>query len=230
VNKKLTLILAGALAALAFMALTGSAAAKETKLKCEGEGKCTFTTTSSVVQISLDGGDTIKCEASSGSGEVVNLNAERESATDTVQLLYTGCKEQSTIFHFACSNTETSGNITSNVMTTHYIALPKTPTEADVLKTNFGITFTCVGGHASTQITGSVIGESETKCGENTSTVQKILTRTNGDGLLADTSYTGATFKLEAKTSHTGAGSYVNAAIDGTTTLTFNQNVILTCA
>jgi hypothetical protein len=220
-NRKLTMALAAALAALAFMALTGSAAAKETKLKCEGSGKCTFTTVSgrSIIRILSDA---IFCEASSGSGEVINLSEERESTTDTAQVLYTGCKEQNTAFHFSCSNTGTAGNITTNVMTTHYIALPGTPTEAGVVKTNAGVTFTCAGGFASTQITGSVIAESETKCGENTSTVQKISSKNL-------TVITGSTFKPEGKTSHTSGGVYEGAEIESTTTMTFNQKVILTC-
>jgi hypothetical protein len=228
-SKKLMLLVAGALMALAFTALAGTAAAKETKLKCEGTGECTFTASGGVTNFSIVGGDTVKCTSVSGGGSVTSLDAERESTTTSVQLLFEGCKEQNTIFHFNCQNTATNGNVTTNVMVGHNIALP-TGTEAGVLLTNAGVTFTCAGGFASTQVTGSIIGESETKCGENTSTEQKQVFNTSGDGAQALTSYTGSTFALEGKTSHTGSGSYATAAQSGTGTLKFNQSVILTCA
>lgn len=228
-SKKMMLLVGGALTALVFTALAGTAAAKETKLKCEGAGACTFTVSGGVTKPSMANGDTLQCQTVSGNGEVINLNAERESSTGNVQLLFTGCKEQNTIFHFACTNTATAGNVTTNVMTTHGVALPVTTTEAGSILTNAGVTFTCAGGFASTQITGSVIGEGEGKCNTNTGTVHKGVFNATGDGAQALTTYTGSTFKLEGKTSHTGGGAYSNFAIAGTATLTFNQSTILTC-
>jgi hypothetical protein len=230
-NKKLMLLVAAALAALAFSALAGTATAKETNLKCDGAGFCTFTVSSGVTNISMIGGDTVRCTGVSGQGEVTNLNAERESSTGTVQLLFNICKEQNTVFHFSCSNTATSGNITTNVMTMHSVALPETTTKAGVVMTNAGVTFTCAGGFASTQLTGSIIGESETACGTNTGFLQKVSFNTFGDGWQHLTTYTGATpFKLEGKTSHSSGGSYTSAALESTANFNYNQNVYLTCA
>jgi hypothetical protein len=228
-SKKLMPLATGVLMALSLAAFAGTAAAQETKLKCEGEGACTFKASGGVSSFSIEGGDTVKCEGVSGEGAVTGLNAERESSTGTVQLLFTGCREQNTIFQFACSNTATSGSVTTNVMTIHGIAL-SSGTKAGNLTTNAGVTFTCAGGFGSTQITGSIIGESESSCGTNTSTVHKGVFATTGDGAQALTAYTGSTFKLEGKTSHTGSGTYANFAASGTGVLTFNQNVILTCA
>ncbi|HEX3041013.1 MAG TPA: hypothetical protein VHP56_02855 [Solirubrobacterales bacterium] len=227
-NKKSMLLLFGTLAALAFTALPGAAAAKETKLKCEGEGICSFTVSGTETKFSIVGGDTVKCTGLSGNGSVSNLDASRESTTSTVQLLFTNCKEQNSGFQFSCTNTATAGNVTTNVMTGHNVALT-TGTEAGVLLTNAGVTFTCAGGHLPTQVTGSVIGESETKCGSNTGTVQKLVFNTTGDGLQSLTTYTGTTFRLQAKTNHSAVGTYANAAESGTGTVTFNQNVELTC-
>jgi hypothetical protein len=231
-NKKLMLLVAGVLTALAFTALAGTATAKETKVKCEGAAgtACSFTVSGGETSPSMANGDTLKCGSVSGSGQVINLNAERESSTGTVQLLFAGCKEQNTVFHFACSNTATSGNVTTNVMTTHAVALPVTTTEVGSLLTNAGVTFTCAGGFASTQITGSVLGEGEGKCNTHTGTTHRGVFNTTGDGAQALTTYTGSTFRLEGKTSHTSGGSYSNFAIAGTATLTFNQNAVLTCA
>jgi hypothetical protein len=230
-NKKLMLLVAGALTALAFMSLAGAASAKETKLKCEGAGACKYTIHGGESRFSLHGGDTVWCTTVEGEGEVTGLDANRESTTSNVELSFTGCKEQATIFHFACSNTATSGKVTTNTMVAHNIALPGTPTEAGVLLTNAGVTFTCAGGFASTQVTGSVIGEYEKKCGpESTGTVQKLEFKVPAHGTENDRVWTGVNYDLEGKTSHTGGGSYETAAQSGTGTLTFNQNVELTCA
>jgi hypothetical protein len=226
---KMMLFAAGALMALAFASLAGTAAAKETKLKCEGTGACTFTASGGATTLSIVGGDTIKCEAMSGSGEVTGLNAERESSTAIAQLLFSGCKEQNTIFHFTCSNTTTAGSVTTNVITVHGIALPS-GTEAGSLLTNVGVTLTCAGGFSSTQFTGGMLGESEGKCNTGTGDTHKAVFATTGHGVQELTTYTGSTFRLEGKTGHTGSGSYAGTAIAGTSTLTFNQNVILTCA
>jgi hypothetical protein len=228
-RKKMMVLVVAAQMALTFTALAGTAIAKETNGKCEGAGACTFTVSGGVSNLSIAGGDTVRCESASGSGEVTNLNAERESSTKIVIVLLKGCKEQNTVFHFACSNTATSGNITTNTMTVHGIVIIS-GTEAGPLVTNAGVTFTCAGGFASTQVTGSIIGESETKCNTNTGTVQKTVVTTTGDGAQSLTSYTGSTFRLEGKTSHTSGGTYSNAAADGTFTVTFNQNVIRTCS
>ncbi|HEX3041016.1 MAG TPA: hypothetical protein VHP56_02870 [Solirubrobacterales bacterium] len=229
-SKKMMLLVVGALTALAFTALAGTATAKETKLRCEGAGECTFTASGGEAKFSLVGGDTVKCTGMSGIGAVTSLNAERESTTGTAQLLFTGCKEQNSGFQFSCTNTATAGNVTTNTMTVHSIALPGTTNEAGTLVTGLGVTFSCAGGFASTQLTGSLIGESENKCNTNTGTSHKVLFTATSDGLQALTSYTGVTFRLEGKTSHTGGGSYATGAMSGTGTLTFNQNVILTCA
>jgi hypothetical protein len=231
-NKKLMLLVVGALTALAFTALPGAASAKETKLNCENQFfSCTFTIAGGVSRFSLNGGDTVKCTGLSGSGAVTGLDANRESTTSEVQLLFTGCKEQNTIFQFACTNTMTAGNVTTNLMTGHSVALPETWTEAGVLLTNAGVTFTCAGGFASTQLTGNVIGESETKCNTNTGTIQTLDFSAISHGTQTDRTYTALTnYELSGKTNHSSGGSYATAALTGTATLTFNQNVQLTCA
>ncbi|HEX3041017.1 MAG TPA: hypothetical protein VHP56_02875 [Solirubrobacterales bacterium] len=229
-SKKTMLLMAGALTVIAFTALEGIATAKETKIRCEGAGACTFTLSGGITKFSMTNNDTLQCSGSSGSGQVTELGAERESATGTIQILYTGCKEQNSGFNFSCSNTATAGSITTNQVVVHSIALPGTTNEAGVLVTNIGVTYTCAGGFAATQSTGSIIGEAEERCNTNTGTKHTINFTTTGDGIQSLTSYTGVTFKLEAKTSHSGGGSYTTAAQSGTGTMTFNQNVIVTCA
>ena len=122
-NKKLMLLVVGVLAVLAFTALAGSATAKETKLKCEGAGECTYTVAGGESRFSLNGGDTVWCTEVEGNGTVTGLNAERESTTSNVRLLFKNCKEQATIFHFACTNNGNAGQITTNIMQAHNVAL-----------------------------------------------------------------------------------------------------------
>src|SRR5690348_16689129 len=229
-SKKMMLLAVGALAALAFTVLAGTATAQETRLRCEFQGICTFTVNGGVARFSVAGGDTVACTNVEGNGEVTGLNEEqRESTTSTVQLRFLGCREQNTIFHFGCQSTATAEVITTNVMTMHNIAI-NTGTRAGVLLTGAGVTFTCAGGFASTQLTGNLIGEYGAQCNTNTWGVQKVNFVTAGDGAQSLTSYTGSTYRLEGRTSHSDSGSYVNAAQSGEASLSFNQNVILTCS
>jgi len=228
--KMMMLLVAGAVAALAFTALPSAAAAKETKLRCEGQGICTFTVNGGVARFSIVGGDTVACTNVEGNGEVTGLNAEqRESTTSTVQLRFLGCREQDTGFGFSCQNTATPEVITTNLMTMHTIAL-SVGLKAGVLATSAGVTFTCAGGFAATQLTGSLIGEYGAECNTNTWSVQEITFVTTGDGAQSLTSYTGSTFRLEGRASHSSGGSYASAALSGKSSLSFNQSVILTCS
>jgi hypothetical protein len=236
-NKKLMLLVIGALTALAFTALPGAASAKETTLKCE-KTPCTFTVHGTVSEFSAVNGDTVKCETVTGSGEAINLNSEDETTTTKVELTFSSCKEQATIFHFACTTPgQSSGVITSNTMTGHLVALDKAvaPSENGVLLTDSKGTFTCAGGFARTTVTGNVIGENEEKCGAAAATTQRLNFEPTGkDGIEKILTWTGTQYNLIAATNHqdTSVGAttgYVQAAQTGTGTLTWNQKVQVTC-
>jgi hypothetical protein len=231
-NKKLMLLVAGALTALAFTALPGAASAKETTLDCEN-AECTYTVAGGVSTFSTVSGDTVSCTSVTGGGGAINLNGKFETTTTTGSLTFHGCKETTTIFKFACSTPGTpSGTIISNTITTHNIALTG-GTETGVLLTDSKGTFTCAGGFARTTVTGNVIGESETKCDAAASATQKLNFETTGHGAQKLTTYTGATYNLTAATNHnttpTATSGYETAAQSGTATLTWNQNVRITC-
>jgi hypothetical protein len=236
-NKKLMLLVAGAIAALSFTALAGAASAKETALKCE-KTPCTFTVHGGIAEISsTPSNDTLRCETVTGSGEAINLNSEDETTTIKVSLIYHGCKEQATIFKFACTSAgQPSGTIASSAVTGHLVALEKAvaPTENGVLLTDLKTTLTCAGGFARSTITGNLIGENEAKCGEVASTTQKWNFEATGDGKQKITTWTGKTFNLLYATNHnttpTATSGYETAAKSGTTTLTWNQKVQVTCA
>jgi hypothetical protein len=231
-NKRLMLLVAGALAALAFTALPGAVSAKETQLDCLTGLPCTFTVAGGVATFSTVDGDTVSCSSVSGNGGV----ATNQATTFTVSLKFHTCKETTTGFNFACSSPgQPSGTIVTEPapVTGHLVALPGIGTENGVLLTNNKATFTCAGGFARTTVTGDVIGENEAKCGAAASTIQKLNFETKGDGEQSITTWTGKTFDLMGMTNHpttpaTG-GTYKTAAQKGKGTITWNQNVQVTC-
>jgi hypothetical protein len=233
-SKKMMLLAAGALAALAITALPGAASAKETKLDCLTGTPCTFTVAGGVSTISTVSGDTISCTSVTGSGGA----AAKEVTTFTVSLKFHGCKETTTIFKFACTSPgQPSGTIVSNTITGHLVALEKAQAESEsgILLTDAKTTFTCAGGFARTTVTGNIIGENESKCGAAASATQKWnFAPVIEDGKQIITKWTGKTFNLIAATNHnetpTATSGYETAAKSGTTTLTWNQNVQVTCA
>jgi hypothetical protein len=232
-NKKLMLLAVGTLAALAFTALPGAASAEETALKCLGAGSCTYTIAGGEGSFSLSNGDTLYCTSVTGNGQITGLNAERESTTNTTQLLFHGCKETNTIFHFACTSPGfPSGTMTTNVTVGHSVRLnsSEAPNEAGILITNVNMTMTCAGGFAATTKTGNLIGEMEKKCGaESRGREIKGEFRSPGHGMQTPKVYTGKTYDLEAATNHSGGGAYSTVGLIGTGTITFNQEVELTC-
>jgi len=161
---------------------------------------------------------------------MTGLDANKEAKTGEVQLLYHGCKEQATIFHFACTSAgQASGTVTTNKMVTHNIYLDAAKTRIGFLRTGANVTFTCAGGFASTTVTGSVIGELETKCGTTGKTLTVNYTASShGQQTWKQITGTGTVFDLTLQTNHPN-GIYETFAVTGTHTLTFNQNVVQTC-
>ena len=235
-NKKLRLLVVGVLAALALTALPGAASAKETVLKCEG-AFCEFTIAGGLSTFSTVGADTVSCTSFTGSGEAINLNAEKETTTLKVGFKFHGCKETDSGFKFACTTPgQPSGTIVSNTMTGHLIALPTAfvPSENGVLFTDWKMTFTCAGGFSRTTVTGNLIGENGAKCGAAANSLQTWRFIVPLHGTQIYTTWTGNTFSLSAATNHnttpTATSGYETAAQAGTGTLAWNQSVQVTCA
>jgi hypothetical protein len=236
-NKRLMLLVAGTLAALAFTALPGAASAKETKLDCESDAtNCTFTVAGGASTFSAKpSGDTVRCTSVSGSGGVLNP-ANGGATTITVSLKFHGCVEKNSGFEFICTTPgQPNGTIVPTANTVgHIVDLPGTTNGNGVLLTDNKATFTCAGVFARTTVTGNVIGESEEKCGGPASTFQKVNFEVPSHGNQKINTWTGKTFNLLGMTNHpttpTVGGTYETAAQSGTGTLTWNQNVRVTCA
>jgi hypothetical protein len=236
-SKKLMMLAAGALSVLAFTALPSAASAGEWHLKCE-KFPCTFTVAGGESRFSETAGGTVWCSSVTGAGEVTKAAVEptlkeNESTTGTVRLLFHGCKEQATIFHFACTSAgQPSGTVTTNVMTTHNVWLTHGTTKPGVAITNANTTFTCAGGFAASTVTGTVLGElHEPQCKVASATQKQNFTSTShGHQTWKQITGTGPILDLITSTNHTNAvPTYETAAQTGTGTLTFNQKVTPTC-
>jgi len=229
-SKKLMLLVAGALTALAFTALPSIASAGEPLLLCETGGECSYSVAGGESRFSATNGDTVWCSSVSGTGKMTGLDANKEAKTGEVQLLFHGCKEQATAFHFSCTSSgQPAGTVTTNKMVTHNVYLDAAKTKQGVLLTSSNVTFTCAGGFASTTVTGNAMGEMETTCGTTGKTLALNFTASShGQQTFKQTTGTGTVFDLTAQTNHP-SGAYATAAQTGTGTLTFNQNVVPTC-
>ena len=166
-NKKLMLLAAGALTALAFAALPAVASAGEYQATCEENGMeketCFGTITSSEpATLTDDSGSkagAITCEKVGGNASVTN-----KSSTGTVKFVFTECKEE--VFGTQCNNTGKSGEIVTPLFVTHGIRLePGAETPAGVLLTGaagtpeISVTFSCPSVFVTKTVTGTVIGQ-----------------------------------------------------------------------
>src|SRR5690348_9446970 len=108
-SKKLMLLAAGVLAALAFSALPSVAAAGEFTADCGSGATCAGTVESTGITTLSTSSLGIKCSSTTGT-----TSQTSGSSTGSVQLLFHGCEDE---FQFGtCKNTATAGDITTNQM------------------------------------------------------------------------------------------------------------------
>ncbi len=223
-NKKLMLLVAAALTALAVAALPAVATAGEFNADCETGASCTATITGGAAELINSAGEGISCTAVGGSGSLTS-----GTSTGTVKLAFTGCRENVTIFKFTCSNTGTSGKIETNTLTSHNIYIDPNKTTPGVLLTGVNVTFTCAG-FADKTVTGNIIGHiSNPQCGtfatEHTVAFEKIA---NGTQKYMQVTTTGTKYDLISNNDNGGA--YLTSSQTGSGTLKYNSNKVkLTC-
>ena len=228
-SKKLMLLAAGVLSALALTALPSAASAGPLTNDCT-KLPCTYTITSNTVaKLSTVGGKTVECTSFSGVGSQAALSATSASA----QLTFSGCKELNTGFKFPCTGKEqASGVIKTNAMTADYVWLDKLPEPhgvAGLLMTGVNTTFVCAGFQNFT-VTGDVIGELEetaTKC-TTASNTQKLNFESLNHGVQKWTRFTTAGTVFSLDSNNDAGGAYEATAQSGTGTVTWNQAVRLT--
>jgi hypothetical protein len=228
-SKKLMLLVAGVLSALALTALPSVASAGEPTLHCTSL-PCTYTVAGGVAELSTVGGNTVKCTSVTGNGTSTVLSG----TTGTVTLTFHECREQVTGFGFSCTGKEQpTRTIKTNSMVTHNVLLAEKAKVANgtpgVLVTGANVTFTCAGFQSFT-VTGNVLGHFENpQCNTPTKTYNlEFAVTAHGQQKFKLVTETGNPFDLETN-NDTVNGKYETSAQKGTGTLTFNQNVTLTC-
>ena len=229
-NKKLMLLAAGVLAALAFAALPAVASAGEFTADCEnGAATCTGAVAGGALQIRNDAGEGFTCNAASGKATVTN-----GSSTGSLELNITGCVETITGFKFKCNSTgAAAGEIKTGSMVTHLIYLEpnkQTPGIKITLPTA-GVTYTCAG-FGRKLVTGKVIGHiSNPNCGtfqaSHTADFAEAAGKPGVQRWLQATT-TGETTDLISN--NDAGGAYTTMSVVGSTVITWTgTKVKLTC-
>jgi hypothetical protein len=170
-SKKLMLLAAGVLSALAFAALPAIASAEELQVHCPTSsciGSISGAYGEHAIRLENDKGERV--EALNGVKGTIEIGAET-TTTGTTALEFLHVVEKSSGFNFTCNSPgAATGVIKTGPLSTHFINLgTKAATIPAVLLTlpAEGITFSCAGGLVTKTVTGSVIGTiTETKCPE----------------------------------------------------------------
>jgi len=140
-SKKLMLLAAGALTALAFAALPAVASAGEWVMDCPGGAKtCNFTTSGGHAELRAEGEPTITCTSSTGSGSV-----SEGGKTGTFGLTFKGCT--ATLFFTVSCNSAgaASGEIKVASSVSHNVYLEPNKTTPGLLVTPATTEIICAG-------------------------------------------------------------------------------------
>jgi len=226
-SKKLMLLAAGVLAALALSALPSVAAAGEFTADCGSGATCSGTVESTGITTLGTGGGLVAVRCSATAGTTTQTSG---SSTGAVRLLFTGCEDEAT--ETSCKNTTTAGAITTNSMVSHNIIISATPTKiVGVLLTGANVTFECLGGFLKQTVTGNIIGQVEDpECGiartHHTITFEQTSV---GQQKYKQITTTGTSFDLTAN-NHAGS-TYETASQVGTAHVNYagGNTVKLTC-
>ena len=151
-SKKLILSLGGVLATLLLAGVPSGAIAGEFTADCELRATCTATMTMGDIELEDSNGAPFTCERGEGTASITT-----NSSTGTMKVIFAGCRELATPFHFTCSNTSTAGRVEVNTLTSHDVYLEPEGETPGILLTGFNVTFTCSGFRQNT-VTGGLIG------------------------------------------------------------------------
>jgi hypothetical protein len=221
-SKKLMLLAAGALTALAFAALPAVASAAEFPLHCETV-TCTSTISGGHAELRTAGSAVgITCTTSTGTASQPN-----NTTTGSVQLTFHGCKD--TAFGGACTSAgQLSGTIKTNSMVSHMIYIEHNKGTPGVLLTGANVTITCLFNIKKT-VTGNVIGHWDApNCGVTQSSHAVTFTAvTPGNQKFMQITTTGTKYDL-ISSDHAG-GAYETASQAGKGVLTHATKTALTC-
>ena len=220
-SKKMMLLAAGALTALAFAALPAVASAGEWVSDPAGS---TFTSVSGETLLTTTGGNTVKCTSSTGHGQ---YNAS-SGTTGTIHLLFKGCRSLGTACTTSGLTAETitaSGNFTNG-----YLGPENSPPLGVKIEgPNHGklAEFKCGFGFVTVKVEGSVIGElEEVECG-TVGTTFKINFESSEPGHQRWMQFTETGTKTDLTSIRNGTPE--TASQDGTGELHFTKAQTITC-
>lgn len=225
-SKKLILLAAGALSALALASFPAGASAGEFIGHCSSGGVCNATFSAGQSELEDDGGLKISCTSTTGV-----VTGTSGTSTGTAVLKAHGCKE--TIFNTSCTSSgQPAGTLhTGAGIVSHLIYIdPKPSTLVGLLVTNINFTFSCAGGLIQKTVTGSVIAKIENpECGKPRTSFTGEFTKVGtGSQQYKQITTQGTVFDLLVG-AH--ASDTTTAAIVGTGTITVaeGKTVTLTC-
>jgi hypothetical protein len=210
-TKKLILLAAGALTALAFAALPAGASAEEKEAHCSAAPCEGVVQSTGIAILTDDGGSKVECSKTTGT---VTQTAAT-SSTVSVVLTFDECNND-------CNN-EGSSKITTNTLTGHIITVTKgDPKTMGILLTGVNTTFKCAFGLVTKTVTGNIIGTiTNPECGVAKANHTISFTQ-SAAGQQTDKTYTGSSFDLLSNgttASQTGE-AHINYAGGKTVTIT----------
>lgn len=215
-SKKM-MLLATALAALAFAALPAVASAGEPEVECNNTACGAFTIAGGPAELARAAGPKINCGSVTGTGSYTT------KTTGTIKLTFHTCKES--IFSTSCG---TSGTITTNELTFHNIYLTDSKTTPGVLITGVNVTFTCPSVFTHVAVTGDVIGHLESACTKHPGNplLLNFEKTTNGNQKYKHITGTGTTYDLDSSVNGDAFGT---ASQTGTGKVTLKEAPTVTC-
>jgi hypothetical protein len=212
-TKKLMLLAAGALAALAFAALPAGASAEEVQAHCAALPCEAVVQSTGNAQLFDTNGNEVLCKKTTGSVKQEALT----STTVKVSLTFDECNN-------TCEN-DGAGKIKMepDPVTGHLITIVKgDPTKVGVLLTNIHTTFKCAFGLITKTVTGNIIGTiTNPQCGVAATHHTISFTQTQ-NGHQTHKTWTGGTFDLDSNgvTASEIAEAHLNYAESNKVTLT----------
>jgi hypothetical protein len=186
-TKKLMLLAAGGLTALAFAALPTGASAEEMQAHCSA-APCEAVVQATGITVKTDDAGS-KTECTTTTGAVTQTAAT--STTVNLQLTLEGCNND-------CQNEgHGTGKISTPTMVGHLITVTKgNPATAGILITGFNVTYKCAFTVVHKTLTGNIIGTMPNpQCGVAATNHTISFTQT-APGQQTDRTYTGNTFDL----------------------------------
>ncbi|HVD39472.1 MAG TPA: hypothetical protein VNC16_00515 [Solirubrobacterales bacterium] len=227
-NKKLMLLAAAALSALAFAAVPTVASAGEYEAHCQDAAgntvaTCNLSITGGFAELSDTSGLRIHCKTVSGTA-----SATTTTSTGTAILEFNECTDF--VFGTECNNQGAgTKKIKTNTLISHIVNKEPGGTEPGLLMTGINVTFTCPAIGTKKTVTGNVIGhieEPSNVCNKAVSTFSVNFSKiANGKQDTTQVTTTGTIFDLISN--NDAGGSYLTSAQTGTGTLHVLENRLL---